>query len=132
MNLAVEALEKLPILLKIEDMLQDLHGYFCKSPKKHMEFLKLAEVMDTKGLKILRDIKTRWILMLAPAVCIMNEYRTLLVKMLQDSKLKNAKGDVKNATAYLGHLTDIQIVLRLAALMPMLKLSRILIKFAQA
>ena len=57
MNLAVEALENLPVLQKIEDMLHDLYSYFCKSPKKHIEFCKLAELMETKGLKILRNVK---------------------------------------------------------------------------
>jgi hypothetical protein len=61
MNLVVEALEKLPLLDKIETMLGDLHGCFCKSPKKHTEFVKLAEILETKGLRILRNIKTRWI-----------------------------------------------------------------------
>jgi hypothetical protein len=131
MNLAVEALEKLPILHKIEQMLQDIYNYFCKSPKKHMEFLKLAEVMETKGLKILRNIKTRWISMLGPSVRVMNEYCTLLVKMLQDSQLKNAKAHAKNAEACLDHLIDIQIVIALSVCMPMLRLSNVLIKFAQ-
>jgi hypothetical protein len=57
MTLAVEALEKLPLLDKIETMLGDLHGYFCKSPKKHTKFVKLVEIMETKGLKILKNIK---------------------------------------------------------------------------
>jgi hypothetical protein len=76
MNLVVEALEKLLVLQKIELLLADLYSYFCKSPKKHIEFCKLAEVMETKGLKILRNIKTRWISMLSPAIRAMNEYYT--------------------------------------------------------
>jgi hypothetical protein len=116
MNLAVEALEKLPILQKIESLLADLYSYFCKSPKKHIKFYKLVEVMETKGLKILRNIKTRWISMLSPAIRAMNEYRTLLVKMLEDSKLKKEKVQAKNATICLNHLTDIQIVLGLTSI----------------
>jgi hypothetical protein len=91
----VEALDNLPLLEKIEAMLGNLYGYFCKSPKKHIEFVKLTEIMETKGLKILRNIKTQWISMLGPFVRVMNEYRTLLVKMLQDTQLKNAKAHVK-------------------------------------
>jgi hypothetical protein len=131
MNLVVEALEKLLVLQKIELLLADLYSYFCKSPKKHIEFCKLAEVMETKGLKILRNIKTRWISMLSPAIRAMNEYKTLLVKILGDSKLKKEKMQAKNATICLNHLTDIQIVLGLTSLLPMLRLSQSLIKFAQ-
>jgi hypothetical protein len=112
-------------------LLADLYSYFCKSPKKHIEFCKLAEVMETKGLKILRNIKTRWISMLSPAIRAMNEYKTLLVKILGDSKLKKEKMQAKNATICLNHLTDIQIVLGLTSLLPMLRLSQSLIKFAQ-
>jgi hypothetical protein len=132
MNLAIEVLEKLPILDKIEAMLGDIYSYFCKSPKKHMEFLKLAEVMETKGLKILRNIKTQWISMLSPVVRIMNEYQTLIIKMHQDTTLNNAKQYVKNATISYDHLADIQVVVGLAALMPMLRLAKALIKFAQS
>jgi hypothetical protein len=87
--------------------------------------------METKGLKILKNIKTRWISMLSPAIRAMNEYRTLLVKMLEDSKLKKEKVHAKNATICLDHLTNIQIVLGLTSLLPMLRLSQSLIKFAQ-
>jgi hypothetical protein len=131
MNLVVEALEKLPILHKTESLLVDLYSYFCKSPKKHIEFCKLVEVMETKGLKILRNKKTRWISMLSPTIRAMNEYRTLLVKMLEDSKLKKEKVQAKNATIYLDYLTDIQIVLGLTSILPMLRLSQLFIKFAQ-
>jgi hypothetical protein len=132
MNLAVRAHEKLPNLDKIEAMLGDIYSYFCKSPKKYMEFFKLAEVMETMGLKILWNIKTRWISMLSSVVRIMNEYRTLIVKMHQDTTLKNAKQHVKNATICYDHLADIQIVMGLVALMPMLRLAKVLIKFAQS
>jgi hypothetical protein len=88
LNLAVEALNKLPIVATIEDMLGDLYSFFCKSPKKHLEFLKLAEVMETKGNKILRNIKTRWISMLAPSIRVMNEYRTLIAKLDETAKPK--------------------------------------------
>jgi hypothetical protein len=56
-----------------------------------LEFLKLVEVMETKGLKILRNIKTCWISMLARIVRVMNEYRTLLVKFQQDSSVRKPK-----------------------------------------
>jgi hypothetical protein len=39
-------------------------------------------VMETKGLKILHNVKTRWISMLDPFIRVINEYQTLLVKML--------------------------------------------------
>jgi hypothetical protein len=53
-NLAIEVLSSLPIVAGIEDLLQNIYSFFCKSPKKHVEFVKLAELLETKGNKILR------------------------------------------------------------------------------
>jgi hypothetical protein len=37
-----------------------------------------------KGLKNLHQVKTKWLSMMSPAIRVMNEYRTLVVKMLED------------------------------------------------
>jgi hypothetical protein len=58
-NLAVKELSNLPVIAKIKNLLQSLYSYFACSPKRHLEFTKLAAVMETKGLKIIRNIKTR-------------------------------------------------------------------------
>ena len=104
-------------------MLAALYNFFTHSPKRHVEFVKLAEVMETKGLKILQNVKTRWISMLAPTVRVMNEYRTLLVKMHQDVKEPAAAN-------CLNYLTDVQIVIALSCLLPMLRVVHSLMQFA--
>jgi hypothetical protein len=53
-NLAVEVLSELPIVRGIEDLLQDIYSFFCKTPKKHVAFMKLVEFLEYKGNKILR------------------------------------------------------------------------------
>ena len=73
--------------------------------------------MQSKGLKILKNIKTRWISMLSPSVRVMNEYRPLLVKMWLDSqvplqdvtgqKVKVEKKFMALARENLDHLIDI-------------------------
>ncbi|KAG0572981.1 hypothetical protein KC19_VG138700 [Ceratodon purpureus] len=123
-NLAVEALSKLEVVSRIEAMLASLFRFFSKSPKRHREYQALAEHMNSKGLKILRNVKTRWISMLSPALRIMNEYNVLVVKFHQDSQAAS----VTNVLAY---LTDVQILLGLACLLPMLRSLHSLIKFAQ-
>jgi hypothetical protein len=114
-NLAVRSLSGLAVVNRIEDLLQSLHTYFARSPKRHLEFVKLAEVLEMKGLKILRQVKTRWLSMMSPAIRVMNEYRTLVVKMMED------QNDVDSAKTSFHHLIDIQIVLSLSSLIPMLK-----------
>jgi hypothetical protein len=53
-NLAIKTLNGLLVVNRIEDLLQTLYSYFAHSPKQHLEFVKLAEVLQTKGLKILK------------------------------------------------------------------------------
>jgi hypothetical protein len=127
-NLAVEVLGQTPIVSGIEELLADIYTFFCKSPKKHLEFVKLAELLNSKGNKILRNIKTRWLSMLAPVVRIMNEYRPLLVKMSKDAGVKKPTALY---TKCFQHLTDIQVLLGLAAILPMLRLTNKLMKYAQ-
>ncbi len=59
--------------------------YFTHSLKRHMEFTKLGEILETKGGKILHNMKTRWILMLSPTKCVLQEYKTFVVKMVDDN-----------------------------------------------
>jgi hypothetical protein len=68
-------------MIRLENLLQTLHSYFAHSPKRHVEFTKRVEFMQTKGNKILRNVKTKWISMLSLAKKVMVKYKTLLVKM---------------------------------------------------
>ena len=84
-NLAMHVVSKTAIVSKGESLLSALHTYFSKSPKKCLEFSKLVEIMETKGLKILKHCKTRWVGMLAPLKRVLSEWRLLIVKMALDS-----------------------------------------------
>jgi hypothetical protein len=46
-----------------------------------MEFCKFAEILQTKGFKFLKNVKTHRISMLSPLKCVMAEYKSLIVKM---------------------------------------------------
>jgi hypothetical protein len=72
----------------LENLLQTLLAYFNQNPKKHFEFSKLVKIMKTKGNKLLKNIKTKWISMLDPTKEVMVGYCTLVVKMALDY-LKN-------------------------------------------
>ena len=66
---------------RIETLLIALHVHFNKSPKHHMEFQELVELLDSKRKKILQNVRTRWINMLSLLKLVLSVYRTLLVKM---------------------------------------------------
>jgi hypothetical protein len=91
-NLAFKTLSQLDIMNHIEGLLKSSHAYFKHSPKRHLEFVKLAELMETKGLKLLKNVKTRWVSLIEPLRRILQKYRVLLAKMKVDnlSKEKSA------------------------------------------
>jgi len=61
-----------------------MYGYFSHSPKRHLEFQRLAQTLETKGNKILKNVKTRWMSMLNPLKKIMAKYCPLLTVMQVD------------------------------------------------
>jgi hypothetical protein len=48
-NLVIQTLSHLQMVSIIEGLFQTLYNYFSKSPKRHLEFFKLVELMETKG-----------------------------------------------------------------------------------
>ena len=52
-NLTVQCLSDLEMVAMIETLLAALHKYFSRSPKCHLELQKLAELLESKGKKIL-------------------------------------------------------------------------------
>jgi hypothetical protein len=52
-NLAVQTFSHLPLISRIETFWQCLYVYFSHGPKRHLEFTKLAKIMETKSNKIL-------------------------------------------------------------------------------
>ena len=128
-NLAVQCLSDLEMVARIENLLAALHRYFSKSPKRHLELQKLAELLDSKGKKILQNIKTRWISMLSPLKRVLSEYRILLVKMYADQFVKPA---IPAAKVNYELMADIKCLLTLAAVVPLLEVVKALVVFAQS
>jgi hypothetical protein len=44
----------------------------------------MVEFLQTKGLKVLCNIKTQWIFMVAPTKCVLAWYKSLVVMMGDD------------------------------------------------
>jgi hypothetical protein len=128
-DLVVEVLSELSMISSIEKLLKKLHSYFSKSPKRHLELEKLAELLHLKGRKILNNIKTRWISMLSPLKRVLSEYRVLLIKMYSDMQTKPT---VKGAETNFHRLADVQTMLSLAAILPLLQSVKNLVLFAQS
>jgi hypothetical protein len=124
--LAVKPLSNLPMVQKIEKLLQGLYAYFNASPKKCNKYQKLAEVVETSGLKILQNVATRWISMHEPLKRVLSEYKTLIVKMAQDAVVES------KAAQNLRLLCNMHTLLALPCLMPLLESMNQLILFVQS
>lgn len=95
-NLAFKALSNLGIFVDIEKVLSVTYAYFCKSPKRYNEFKQLAELTETKGLKMLRNVQIRWVSLIKPLQRLLSKYRTLLYKMTTDLH-ENKKPEVRSS-----------------------------------
>ena len=93
-NLAFKTLSQLDVMSRIEGLLKSSHAYFKHSPKRHLEFVKLADLMETKGLKLLKHVKTIWVSLIEPLRRIIQEYRVLIAKMKADSDSKEKSAQV--------------------------------------
>lgn len=47
------------VIDNFKNLLHNLHKHFARSPKRHTKFMRLLEIIQTKGLKIIRNVKTR-------------------------------------------------------------------------
>jgi hypothetical protein len=131
-NLVVKELSNLSIIAKIKNLLQTLYTYFARSPKRHMESTKLAAIMETKGLKIIHNIKTRWFSMVSPLKRVMSEYRILVQKMHEDSiDGTSTFASREFARTNLKFLLDISIPVALTCFLPLLETVHYLVKFSQ-
>jgi hypothetical protein len=75
-NLAILNFLTMPMVSELEGiLLKILYGYFFTSPKDHLEFPKLAKIVEIIGLKVFPKVKTRWINMLQPLKCVGKEYK---------------------------------------------------------
>lgn len=84
-NLAMKTLSRLDLFHAVEDLCKLCHNYFAHSPKRQAEFRALAQLLDTKGLKLLKNVTTRWISLISPLRRLLSEYRSVMAKLQLDS-----------------------------------------------
>jgi hypothetical protein len=56
-NLTIQTLSKLPLVSKIEAMLQSIYTYYFLSSQQHLNRCKLEIFLEQKALKILCNVK---------------------------------------------------------------------------
>jgi hypothetical protein len=111
------------MVFKLEDLFQSLYKYFSSFPKHHLEFTKLAEIMEIEGQKVIQNVKRRWISMLAPLKRVGKEYKTLIAKMVINS------GTMEANKANLVNMCNVGTILNLPCVLFMLESINALMKF---
>jgi hypothetical protein len=102
-----------------------MYNYFAHYFKHDLEFGKLAKILDSKGNKLLKNIKTWWISMLSPCKRIFAKYKLLVVNMAKDSD------HIENEKSNFNLLCDVETLQGLAYILPCLETMQRLFKFAQ-
>ena len=137
-NLTVEPLSNLHVVSKLETLCQALYTYFSMSTKKHMEFQRLADIVETEGLQMLRNVIISWISLLEPLWRVMGDYKTLIVKMCEDAAIKEPALTSKHAASKesvrlnCDLFCDIGTLLALPCVLPLLECVNDLMKFTQS
>jgi hypothetical protein len=83
-NLAAKTLSALTIFQNSEKLMARTHAFFNHSPKRLVEFQKVVEIIETKRLRPLKNVATRWMSLLKPLRRLLGEYQTLMAKMHAD------------------------------------------------
>jgi hypothetical protein len=81
--------------------------------------------VETARQRILKSIKTRWISCLEPMKRVLSEYHALVLKMHMDAS------SLATAKANLNLLCEIELLLGLTCILPMLEALNYLMKFSQ-
>jgi len=89
--LAIKTLSNLDLLHAIEDVCSVTQKYFAHSPKKYATFCTLVFLLDTKDLRLPKNVTTHWMSLIAPLKRLMSEYRSVIAKMNVDSKNEKEK-----------------------------------------
>jgi hypothetical protein len=79
-SLAFKTLSGMDIFASIEKMLQKTYSFFSHSLRRLEEFFRLTDVIETKGLRMLQNIETRWVSLIDPMSRLLPEYQTVFGK----------------------------------------------------
>jgi hypothetical protein len=90
LQLCAKSLSQLDLLSSIEDLLLKSHAYFSHSPKKVTEFRTLAQLLDTKGLKLLKNVHMWWISCHSSMRRLLSEWKSVMAKMHSDKNDKKS------------------------------------------
>lgn len=89
---SMKTLSNLDLLHVIEDVCGVIQKYFADSSKKKFEFYTLVLLLDTKSLRLLKNVTTCWMSLIDSSLKhLVSEYKSIIGKMNLNSKNKKEK-----------------------------------------
>lgn len=123
-NLAYKMVSNFENVAKLEDLIRELHAFTESSPKQFLEFQKFT-IGITDGKKLQKDVEMRWISLYEPA-CRVREKYPLLVGFMH-----KYRHEVHRVRDFFFRLIDLETLLTLFGILPMLQEINTLMKHAQ-
>ena len=102
LQLCAQVLSKTNLMSTTEDVLETSHTYIEHSSKRMTEFCTLVQLMETIGLKLLKNVKTHWISCYAPMQRLISKWKPVMAKIYEDGNQKK-----EGKKAQVSHLTSI-------------------------
>ncbi|KAH7405300.1 hypothetical protein KP509_15G064700 [Ceratopteris richardii] len=128
-NLAFKSVSEFVFVQKVEDLVHQAYAFFSKSPKRIKEFKCFSDGIS-KGRKLKKNIDTRWISLIGPVERLFEEYKSVIgvVNIMSLSKgIQKGK-----AHTLLQMVSDVETLLYLGGMLPLLREMNNLIKVSQS
>jgi len=124
LNLAYKIVTIDTCVAKVEELIDKVYVYFSKSSKRNIKFQQFA-LEKSDGKRMLKHVENRWISMFKPIEGVFEQYKFLTGFLYQNRR------DVDRAKDLLYHMINLEILLILYEMIPMLFEMNKLINIAQ-
>eukprot|EP00798_Chlamydomonas_sp_ICE-L_P008015 gene8015-1245_t len=126
LSLVAHALDSNTLMKIVEELIRQVYAFFARSGARSQLLRNMQEFADESLLRMIRDVTTRWLSQLKPAERVWDQYHVLsgLFENLADTNAVedlSEQVDQSTATSIYKHLVDVERLLSLALLLPLLR-----------
>lgn len=124
LNFSFIIVSKFDSVGRLENLVCKLYSFFYQSPKLFSKYQKISKGI-TIANKLLKDVDTKWISLWGPIERVFSKYKSLIRLTYEQWE------SVDNSSKNLHRLSDVEKLLTLASIIPLLNEINKLIKVAQ-
>lgn len=128
-NLVACVMSDVPEIQEVEHLLSSVFNFFTHSPLRQEELAEMQAACNEQVLRLLRDIKTRWISHYGPAMRLWQQYVPVCLLF---EEAASRKGEHRiTARNNLRNLMDISQLLTLLTILPIMRILKRLVLVCQ-